>query len=305
MTVDVPSLIIKYATESDAGLYSCYAINRIGKGNSNTVLVTIKGDSATSSDSGTYVCIASNIAGTQQSEEITFVVYGGESGTSGGTLSNPSLIIDFATLSDGGHYTCSGTNVAGTSNGPQIKLKVTGDQPTVTVGSSSYTSITGTTITNTTQLTITGSKPIVTVDSSNETVEYGSNVTLNCNVISSPTHTEVYWQKSSNGTITSLFDGLPGVLGVTLDNPSLTIEYITREDIGIYTCFAKNSLGIGSSNDTIDIDLIAGAPKITVDKLNYTAYDGKSVQLLCSIHSNPQHNTVVWGETSMEQLQRS
>ncbi|CAG2254372.1 PXDN [Mytilus edulis] len=232
-------------------------------------------DSATSSDSGTYVCIASNIAGTQQSEEITFVVYGGESGTSGGTLSNPSLIIDFATLSDGGHYTCSGTNVAGTSNGPQIKLKVT------------------------------GGKPIVTVDSSNETVEYGSNVTLHCNVISSPTHTEVYWQKSSNGTITSLFDGLPGVLGVTLENPSLTIEYITREDIGIYTCFAKIPK-VGSSNDTIDIDLIAGAPKITVDKLNYTAHDGKSVQLLCSIHSNPQHNTVVWERNvTMEQLQRS
>lgn len=92
----------------------------------------------------------------------------------------------------------------------------------------------------------------------NKTVEYGSEVTLNCHIISSPEHTLVYWQKSSNGTITSLFDGLPGVLGVTLDNPSLTIEYITREDIGIYTCFAKNSLGTGRSNDTVDINLTAG-----------------------------------------------
>lgn len=43
MTIDMPSLTITYATESDAGLYACYAINKIGNGNSNTVLVTIKG----------------------------------------------------------------------------------------------------------------------------------------------------------------------------------------------------------------------------------------------------------------------
>lgn len=43
MTLNVPSLTITYTTEYDAGLYSCYAINRIGKGNSNTVLVTVKG----------------------------------------------------------------------------------------------------------------------------------------------------------------------------------------------------------------------------------------------------------------------
>ncbi|XP_076071918.1 protein sax-3-like isoform X2 [Mytilus galloprovincialis] len=381
MTVDEPSLTITYATESDAGLYACFAINEIGKGRSDTAVVTVKGgvpsvitdvrnytvlygqtvilacsidayppiidvhwkrnlsdivtvissgsvglrginqthpslilDIATSPDSGTYVCIATNNAGTGQSEEITLVVYGGiptvtanqtsysirygysvilhceisaephltnvywerlvenkksivysgESGTSGVTLNNPSLIINFATLRDEGYYNCFGRNVAGTGNGPQIHL------------------------------TVTGGKPIVAVDPFNETVEYGRRITLSCHVIASPKLTHVYWQKSTNGTITSISNGLPGVLGVTVDHPSLTIEYVTREDIGIYTCIAKNALGIGRSNETVNINLIAGIPTVTVDKLNYTAHDGNSVQLMCTIRSNPQHNNVFW-----------
>lgn len=54
------------------------------------------------------------------------IVYSGESGTSGATLNNPSLIINFATLRDEGYYNCFGRNVAGTGNGPQIQLTVTG-----------------------------------------------------------------------------------------------------------------------------------------------------------------------------------
>ncbi|CAG2207666.1 HMCN [Mytilus edulis] len=467
MTVDEPSLTITYATESDAGLYACFAINEIGKGRSDTAVVTVKGgvpsvitdvrnytvlygqtvilacsidayppiidvhwkrnlsdivtvissgsvglrginqthpslilDIATSPDSGTYVCIATNNAGTRQSEEITLVVYGGiptvssnqtsysirygysvilhceisaephltnvywerlvenkksivysgESGTSGVTLNNPSLIINFATLRDEGYYNCFGRNVAGTGNGPQIHLTVTGDQPTVTVGSSLYVSVAGSEITlecivssnhetilvywekniNGAMTTINANalgtngistaapsltfkstdisdsgiftcfavnelgKPIVAVDPFNETVEYGRRITLSCHVIASPKLTHVYWQKSTNDTITSISNGLPGVLGVTVDHPSLTIEYVTREDIGIYTCIAKNALGIGRSNETVNINLIAGIPTVIVDKLNYTAHDGNSVQLMCTVRSNPQHNNVFW-----------
>lgn len=46
MTVDVPSLTITYATETDAGLYACYAINKRGTGNSKTARVTVKGGKA-------------------------------------------------------------------------------------------------------------------------------------------------------------------------------------------------------------------------------------------------------------------
>lgn len=33
---------------------------------------------------------------------------------------------------------------------------------------------------------------------------------------------------------------------------------------------------------------------MTVDKLTYTANDGKSVQLSCSVRSNPQHSKIFW-----------
>lgn len=85
---------------------------------------------------------------------------------------------------------------------------------------------------------------------------YGRNVTMKCNIHSTPYHTSVYWVKTTNGQSFLINTGMPGIQGVVPDNPSLTIEYAVLSDSGMYTCFAKNIVGIGKSSISLNLTVI-------------------------------------------------
>lgn len=74
-----------------------------------------------------------------------------------------------------------------------------------------------------------------------------SRVTLLCTVNSKPEHTHVYWQKEAVGSVTIFKKGTTGIIGVSLDNPSITFTNVVRGDSGHYICFATNTIGTGSS----------------------------------------------------------
>lgn len=65
--------------------------------------------------------------------------------------------------------------------------------------------------------------------------------------MSTPAHTHVYWQKEKNKHISILKEGTTGILGVSIDDPSIYFNPVRRGDSGHYTCFAINAIGIGLS----------------------------------------------------------
>lgn len=88
------------------------------------------------------------------------------------------------------------------------------------------------------------------------TIQYGRNVTMGCNVLSTPPHSLVYWEKNTSEQTFLINAGFVGIQGVVPDNPSLTIEYATLSDSAMYTCFAKNIVGIGRSSVSSNLTVV-------------------------------------------------
>lgn len=94
--------------------------------------------------------------------------------------------------------------------------------------------------------------PTVTLTSTQFPVIVGNDIVLGCNVISNPTHTEVYWVFTNNaGQATTITSSTNTVKygGVTIQSPSLVLRNADFSDIGKYICYAKNSIGTGNSEE--------------------------------------------------------
>lgn len=93
----------------------------------------------------------------------------------------------------------------------------------------------------------------MSIDQINHLVSYGDNFTINCTVDAKPQATQVFWIKSNLKLheLVELNAGLPGTMGITVDEPSLTITYATESDAGLYACFAINEIGKGSSDTAV------------------------------------------------------
>ncbi|CAG2194008.1 unnamed protein product [Mytilus edulis] len=139
---------------------------------------------------------------------------------------------------------------------------------------------------NSPSLTI-NSLPVVQINPSTYTATYGSQVIINCNIVSaSPAATQVYWQRSSNNQILRIDNGDQGYQGSTTSTPSLTINFVTTDNAGVYTCFATNAVGTGTSNQGTVI-LTGGDLHITVSLTTYSAITGDSVVTILSSNKPP------------------
>ena len=80
---------------------------------------------------------------------------------------------------------------------------------------------------------------------------YGNQVTIPCSITSAtPSATIVYWTRNQNNNIININSGDSGYQGSTPGSPSLTINFATTGSNGVYTCFATNAVGTGTSNPT-------------------------------------------------------
>lgn len=104
--------------------------------------------------------------------------------------------------------------------------------------------------------------PEVFIGSVIYTVKYGQGVILNCTVVSSPPHSEVFWEKKRtlNDGITIIRQGESGTSGSTTSIPALTIKATRTTDPGHYYCGAKNMVGTGLSQETV-LKVIGGKVK--------------------------------------------
>lgn len=97
-------------------------------------------------------------------------------------------------------------------------------------------------------LFIVAGRPVVDTPSITHITGIGYTVTLTCSIRNAfPAVSKVYWERSIRGAITRLSSVSIGIMGVTVDNPSLIIPSAMESMTGEYTCFAVNSVGTGSS----------------------------------------------------------
>lgn len=104
---------------------------------------------------------------------------------------------------------------------------------------------------------IPASNPMIIVGKHEYGPDYGSKLVIDTQISASPTVLKVYWTRNSSGIITTIDHGLSGTEGITVDNPSLTLLYITDLDNGLYTCTAESYRGIGFSK-TVNVTVNGG-----------------------------------------------
>ncbi|KAK9693367.1 Fibronectin type III domain [Popillia japonica] len=115
-------------------------------------------------------------------------------------------------------------------------------------------------------------------------VNLGDAIILNCQAEGTPTP-EILWYKDANPVETS------ATIGIFNDGTELRISNIRHEDIGDYTCIARN--GEGQISHTARV-IIAGGAVIMVPPTNQTKLEGEKVQFNCEAKALPGNVTVKW-----------
>nr|XP_029720308.1 protein turtle isoform X3 [Aedes albopictus] len=115
-------------------------------------------------------------------------------------------------------------------------------------------------------------------------VNLGDSIILNCQADGTPTP-EILWYKDANPVDPS------STVGIFNDGTELRISTIRHEDIGDYTCIARN--GEGQVSHTARV-IIAGGAVIMVPPTNQTKLEGEKVQFTCEAKAMPGNVTVRW-----------
>ncbi|XP_057659538.1 protein turtle isoform X3 [Diorhabda carinulata] len=115
-------------------------------------------------------------------------------------------------------------------------------------------------------------------------VNLGDAIILNCQAEGTPTP-EILWFKDANPVEPS------STIGIFNDGTELRISNIRHEDIGDYTCIARN--GEGQISHTARV-IIAGGAVIMVPPTNQTKLEGEKVQFNCEAKAQPGNVTVKW-----------
>ncbi|XP_076239839.1 protein turtle isoform X1 [Calliopsis andreniformis] len=115
-------------------------------------------------------------------------------------------------------------------------------------------------------------------------VNVGDAIILNCQAEGTPTP-EILWYKDESPVEPST------TIGIFNDGTELRISTIKNEDIGDYTCIARN--GEGQISHTARV-IIAGGAVIIVPPSNETKLEGDKVQFSCEAKALPGNVTVRW-----------
>ena len=90
--------------------------------------------------------------------------------------------------------------------------------------------------------------PIVTAGQVSYRELSGTDIVLHCIIASTPTPTDVFWEKYIGGKYTRITIDGSKFNGATVHSPSLHISYSQISDSGIYRCGASNPLGSAHSD---------------------------------------------------------
>ncbi|XP_071150580.1 hemicentin-1-like [Mytilus edulis] len=287
MTIPMTSFVVanyvltmKSLSFNDSGRYWCFAFNQFSNEAARSFYMKIIGgvpnvtlsNLAYAIAYGNYITLECTIVSTPYHNDVywqhisngtTRNITSPSPSVYGASVAVPSLTIRRVTTKDSGQYICFAVNNVGTGQSEPTTLTVLGDVPRVKIPNLAYN------------------------------LDYGNDLTLECVIISTPYHFNVYWQKLSNGTITNITSDIPGVHGATMTQPSLTIFRVTLEASGQYTCFAVNIAGTGKSEPTT-VTVIGDVPSVFAEPGPYRVKYGETAMLLCNITSVPKCIHVHW-----------
>nr|XP_022324725.1 hemicentin-1-like isoform X27 [Crassostrea virginica] len=291
-TVSNANLTITNVVLSDQTSYQCSASNSAGTGNSGATTLTVSGSvsvrverQVTSSISiildstyyavqvGQSVTLQCTVIATPFQTSITWEVsrngqtqpidiQGNPQKYGGANLTYPSLILKSTEISDSGSYICSAANAGSSKSSDPMALDITGSAPLVQIDQDKYPSTSGNT------------------------------VTLVCDVYSSLTVTDVYWERTVGGQFTRIdVTANPTKYGgVTISSPSLVVRSVTTGDAGQYRCVAVNIAGTGQDETTLEIQ--GNLPRVTIEKDSYSVNEGNAVTLACTVLSSTSTSVV-------------
>lgn len=91
-------------------------------------------------------------------------------------------------------------------------------------------------------------KPDVQIKSTLVSGIYGVSVTLYVDIDAAPPSFHIYWtQENAHGGIITINSRATGYEGGNISVPSLTLSHPRFTDKGLYTCYARNDIGLGYS----------------------------------------------------------
>ncbi|XP_021345496.1 hemicentin-1-like, partial [Mizuhopecten yessoensis] len=285
-SVNTPSLFISSTSSSDIGSYTCQATNAVGTGTSSDTYLDVVGSllavqvaqSFYTVPRGQSVTLVCTVSGTPSATSVTWRRTSGgftnnvnidNNKYQGSSINSPSLVINNADSVDTGTYVCTATNSVGTATSSQTTLSVTGEIPTVTIPSPSYSIVTG------------------------------SSITITCTVTANPQHTSVSWTRTDNvnsNAVSIVIDGTT-YSGGSVNNPSLTINSASSANQGYYVCRATNSIGTGTSGQSY-LTVTGALPSVTIPSNAYSVITGSTIQIPCAVVASPFANTVTWTKSA-------
>nr|AOW69253.1 interleukin-1 receptor [Calliactis polypus] len=189
---------------------------------------------------------------------------------------NQTLWIGGVKIADSGNYTCEARNSKGTVS-RHFKVRV--------------------------ELTLLYQQPVVDLQTSSWSQVTGSNVTLNCVILKSARKPFVIWlyQKNIGSKLKFIkFRRNPkysktNVIKTEGDqswSSKLLIRNFTKDDIGAYTCEARN--GKKPANDTGILTLFFQEPVVHLASKSWTTVIGSNVSLHCMISKSAGKPSLSW-----------
>ncbi|KAL4702686.1 hypothetical protein ACJJTC_018695 [Scirpophaga incertulas] len=118
-------------------------------------------------------------------------------------------------------------------------------------------------------------------------VELDGSATMECKVDAKPKINSVRW--SRNGTMIS-------------NSFKYTIQGVSMQDSGKYTCTADNGLGRPGEGE-VYLDVLF-PPSVSVESKTYEAEEGSTVEIRCEVSANPAPITIEWTMEGRSEFQQ-